>query len=73
MYPSVVFFQDTYHLNIEKIYVSGLADSGSAVPALQAQTGAQVEELVSSSQLGASSGGSIPRWRMGGVVGALLS
>jgi type IV pilus assembly protein PilM len=73
VYPSVVFFQDTYHLNIEKIYVSGLADSGSAVPALQAQTGAQVEELVSSSQLGASSGGSIPRWRMGGVVGALLS
>lgn len=73
VYPSVVFFQDTYHLNIEKIYVSGLADSGSAVPALQAQTGAQVEELVSSSQLGTSSGGSIPRWRMGGVVGALLS
>jgi type IV pilus assembly protein PilM len=73
VYPSVVFFQDTYHLNIERIYVSGLADAGSAVPALQAQTGAQVEELVAPSQLGASAGGSIPRWRMGGVVGALLS
>jgi type IV pilus assembly protein PilM len=73
VYPSVVFFQDTYHLNIEKIYVSGLADSGSAVPALQAQTGAEVQELVSSSQLGAGAGTSIPRWRMGGVVGALLS
>jgi type IV pilus assembly protein PilM len=73
VYPSVVFFQDTYHLNIEKIYVSGLADSGSAVPALQAQTGAEVQELVSSSQLGAGAGSSIPRWRMGGVVGALLS
>lgn len=73
VYPSVVFFQDTYHLNIERIYISGLADSGSAVPALQAQTGAEVQELVTSSQLGASAGGSIPRWRMGGVVGALLS
>src|SRR2546427_3472880 len=26
VYPSVVFFQDTYHLNIEQIYVSGLSD-----------------------------------------------
>lgn len=73
VYPSVVFFQDTYHLNIERIYVSGLAEAGTAAPALRAQTGAEVQELVSSSQLGASSGGSIPRWRMGGVVGALLS
>ena len=24
VYPSVVFFQDTYHLNIERIYVAGL-------------------------------------------------
>lgn len=73
VYPSVVFFQDTYHLNIEQIYVSGLADATSAVPALKAQTGAEVQELVAPSMLGAASGGSIPRWRMGGVVGALLS
>jgi type IV pilus assembly protein PilM len=73
VYPSVVFFQDTYHLNIERIYISGLAESGVAAPALQAQTGAEVQELVASSQLGAGTGGSIPRWRMGGVVGALLS
>ncbi|MGB2606026.1 MAG: hypothetical protein WBC78_20645, partial [Candidatus Sulfotelmatobacter sp.] len=26
IYPSVVFFQDTYHLNIEKIFVSGISD-----------------------------------------------
>ncbi len=73
VYPSVVFFQDTYHLNIERIYVSGLADAGSAAPALRAQTGAEVQELVAASQLGASAGGSIPRWRMAGVVGALVS
>jgi type IV pilus assembly protein PilM len=73
VYPSVVFFQDTYHLNIEKIFVAGISDTGSAAPALRAQTGAEVQELVSPSQLGASSGGSVPRWRMAGVVGALIS
>jgi len=73
VYPSVVFFQDTYHLNIEKIYVAGLSDSAAAAGALRAQTGAEVQELVSSSQLGASAGGSVPRWRMAGVVGALVS
>jgi type IV pilus assembly protein PilM len=73
VYPSVVFFQDTYHLNIEKIFVAGISDIGGAAPALQAQTGAEVQELVSSAQLGASAGGSVPRWRMAGVVGALIS
>src|ERR1700677_3760671 len=73
VYPSVVFFQDTYHLNIEKIFVAGISDTGSAAPARRAQTGAEVQELVSASQLGASTGGSVPRWRMAGVVGALIS
>ena len=73
VYPSVVFFQDTYHLNIERIYVAGLPESGGAAPALRAQTGAEVQELVSSAQLGATAGGSVPRWRMAGVVGALIS
>lgn len=73
VYPSVVFFQDTYHLNIERIYVAGLSEAGGAAPALRAQTGADVQELVSASQLGASTGGSVPRWRMAGVVGALVS
>jgi len=73
VYPSVVFFQDTYHLNIERIYVAGLAEVAGAASALRAQTGAEVQELVASAQLGASAGGSVPRWRMAGVVGALIS
>jgi type IV pilus assembly protein PilM len=73
VYPSVVFFQDTYHLNIEKIFVAGISDTSSAAPALRAQTGAEVQELVSPSQLGANTGSSVPRWRMAGVVGALIS
>jgi type IV pilus assembly protein PilM len=72
VYPSIVFFQDTYHLNIERIFVAGLADVGGAVPALRAQTGAEVHELVGASQLG-SGAGVVPKWRMAGVVGALLS
>jgi type IV pilus assembly protein PilM len=73
VYPSVVFFQDTYHTNIERIYVAGLPESGGAAPALRAQTGADVRELVASSQLGTNGGNSVPRWRMAGVVGALIS
>jgi type IV pilus assembly protein PilM len=73
VYPSVVFFQDTYKLNIERIYVAGLPESGGAAPALRAQTGAEVQELVASAQLGTSAGGAVPRWRMAGVVGALVS
>jgi type IV pilus assembly protein PilM len=72
VYPSVVFFQDTYHLNLEKIYVSGVPESAGAGAALRTQTGASVEELVSSSHLGASTS-AVPRWRMAGVVGALVS
>jgi len=73
VYPSLVFFQDTYHLDIEKIFVAGISDIGNTAPALHSQTGAEVQELVTSSQLGVSSGGSVPRWRMAGVVGALVS
>lgn len=72
VYPSVVFFQDTYNTNIEQIFVSGISDITSVGSALQAQTGAEVKELVQASQLGLG-GGSIPKWRMAGVVGALLS
>jgi len=72
VYPSVVFFQDTYNLNIERVYVSGLADVGAATGALKAQTGAAVEELVTASQIGSTTG-TVPRWRMAGVVGSLIS
>ena len=73
IYPSVVFFQDTYRLNIEKIFVAGLSDTNSAAPALRAQTGAEVQDLLSPSQLGSAAPGSVPKWRMAGVVGALVS
>jgi hypothetical protein len=72
VYPSVVFFQDTYSTDIQQIFVAGVSDMDDASPALHSQTGAEVRELVKASQLGLG-GGSIPKWRMAGVVGALLS
>jgi type IV pilus assembly protein PilM len=72
VYPSVVFFQDTYNLNIERVYVSGLAEMSGAAAALKSQSGATVEELITTSQIGSTTG-TVPRWRMAGVVGALIS
>jgi len=71
-YPSIVFFQDTYNMNIERVYVSGMPDPNAAIAALKNQTGAQVEELITASQIGSTTG-TVPRWRMAGVVGALIS
>ena len=72
VYPSVVFFQDTYNLNIGRVYVAGLPEASAAASALKSQSGAHVEELVAPSQIGYTSG-AVPRWRMAGVVGALIS
>jgi type IV pilus assembly protein PilM len=73
VYPSVVFFQDTYELNLDRILVAGIPDSEGAAQALGAQTGADVQELVSTEHLGKGGGDMAPRYRMAGVVGALLS
>src|SRR5437868_6809495 len=45
VYPSVVFFQDTYHLNIDKIFVAGLAGRGGADPALGAPNSARSHDV----------------------------
>jgi type IV pilus assembly protein PilM len=73
VYPSIVFFQDTYQLNIERIYVAGLPEASGAAAALRSSTEANVQELVSAAQLGSTPGGNVPKWRMAGVVGALIS
>lgn len=73
VYPSIVFFQDTYSLNIERIYVAGLPESSGATQALAAQTTAEVKELITGAQLGSATGDSVPRYRMAGVVGALIA
>ena len=70
VYPSVVFFQDTYRVNIDQIFVAGLPDLAAASAALRVQTGAEVQDLAGSAQLSGARD-SIPKWQVAGVVGAL--
>src|SRR5690348_10232657 len=73
VYPSVVFFQDTYRSTIERIYVAGMHDPESSVAALSAQTGAsEVKELVDSRRVGRNSGAAVPNSELAAVFGALV-
>jgi type IV pilus assembly protein PilM len=72
VYPSVVFFQDTYNLNIHEIFVAGLPRASQAAPALETQTGAEVRDFLLAIPPERISG-STPNWRMAGVLGALVS
>lgn len=71
VYPSIVFFQDTYGVNVERVLVAGVVNLQEVAPALESQTGARVQELVSAAQLGVSAG-SLQRSELAGVVGALI-
>jgi type IV pilus assembly protein PilM len=68
VYPSLVFLQDTYGLNVERVLVAGVPNLSEIAPVLQQQTGAQVRELVDSS----ISTQGVSRGEFAGVVGALL-
>jgi type IV pilus assembly protein PilM len=70
VYPSVVFFQDTYKLDVERVYVAGLPNSEVALQSLHAQTGVEVQELGGAEQV--SGFGGSPS-QLAGVSGALLS
>lgn len=73
VYPSAVFFQDTHGAAIERVLLAGVAPLEQVAPALQAQTGARVEELVTARHAGSSlSGDAIPRSLLAGVAGALV-
>src|SRR2546430_5500948 len=66
VYPSVVFFQDTYHLNIDKIFVAGPPQSGGAAPPLRAPTRAAVKKMVGAAPFGKGVGPPPQRRRAGG-------
>ena len=73
VYPSAVFFQDTYDVGIERVLVAGEAPLEQVASALAAQTGARVEELVTARHVGSSlSGDAIPRSLLAGLAGALV-
>ncbi len=70
IYPSLVFFQDTYGRRVERILVGGIVGVEQVGAALLEQTGIRAQELVAPSQVGSS--GNIPRALLAGVVGALI-
>lgn len=69
IYPSLVFFQDTYGTKLQKVLANGVNRMDEFSAALQEQTGLRTQELVSSSRL--AGGSSAQRSSLGGVVGAL--
>ena len=69
IYPSLVFFQDTYGSNVTRILLAGLASARDLGAQLEEQTGARVSDLVSTSQ---AVQGSLPLSMTAPVIGALI-
>jgi type IV pilus assembly protein PilM len=73
VYPSVVFFQDTFSSKIERVLVGGVDSLHEVAPALEQVTGTAVEPLVGQRYLiGGLSGMPGATAQLGGVVGALV-
>lgn len=73
VYPSLVFFQDTYSSSIERVLVAGQASAERLAPHLAPYTSAQVQDLVSEQQVSGGFSASSPASSgLAGVVGALL-
>lgn len=69
IYPSLVFFQDNYGIQVERILLGGLADSDDIGSALESHTGAHVSDLVSAAQAGPAD--NVAPSQLAAVVGAL--
>ncbi len=71
VYPSVVFYEDTFGARIESILVAGVPVADVA-PALQEQANARVQELPARRYLSGTLPADVPGWSLAGVAGALL-
>lgn len=71
VYPSLVFYQDTYGRNVERILVGGRASGDQLNMSLAEVSGIRAQELVSASRVGTAAGPD--RAALAGVVGALAS
>ena len=73
VFPSVMFFQDTFNSKIERVLVGGVDSLHEVATALQQVTGSEVEPLVGARYLsGGLSGMPGATAQLGGVVGALI-
>lgn len=73
VYPSLVFFEDTYGAKVERILLAGIVPLEQVLGALESQTEVRVHELVTGRYLGQGFGESTPRGLLAGVVGALVA
>jgi len=73
VYPSVVFFEDTFGKKIERVLLAGLPNMVDIASALEAQTGVRVQSLVTSRYLDTTTGDPAAPSLMAGVVGALVA
>lgn len=71
IYPSVVFFEDSFGERIEGILVSG-ASASEIAPALQEQSNARVQDLPLARYVSGDLPSDVPGWALAGVAGALL-
>jgi hypothetical protein len=71
VFASLVFFQDTYNMRVERILVGGLLDAETVGSTLEAQTGVGVQDLVASRH-SEFSRPNFPVSALAGVAGALL-
>lgn len=71
VHASLVFFQDTYNMRVDRILVGGLIDAEALGAELESQTEIPVKNLVSNRHF-ASARPNFPASSLAGVVGALL-
>jgi len=71
VHASLVFFQDTYNMRVDRILVGGLIDTEQVGAVLEAQTEIPVKNLVSTRHVPATNS-NFPTSSLAGVVGALL-
>jgi type IV pilus assembly protein PilM len=71
VHASLVFFQDTYSMQVERILVGGLIDAEHVGEVLQSQTEIPVHNLVAARHIG-DARPNFPPSSLAGVIGALL-
>ena len=74
IYPSLIYFQDTYGTQVQRIMLGGTAADQALRSALEQQCGMQVTDLVAQAELPAGvSLDHLPREAFAGVIGALVT
>jgi type IV pilus assembly protein PilM len=74
VYPSIVFYEDTYSSKLQRILVAGAVNLSEIASALHSQTGIQPEEVDSEIPVGEPlSGEALSRSSIAGIAGVLVN